>query len=123
MPRARIQARCRRRRPKRRKPFRIRISKAAPQAPLFCFVVPPAEVVPCQLPACTGATKRGAELSSGRSVGTTNSGSLFRDPLEFARRPGAYGFYFGQRTACRDSHAYSDRIRSISELGNEHDVV
>jgi hypothetical protein len=36
-----------------------------------------------------------AQLSSGRSVSTGNPGSLFRDGFEFARRPGAYRFYFG----------------------------
>jgi hypothetical protein len=36
-----------------------------------------------------------AQLLSGRSVSTGNSGCLFRDTFEFARRPGAYGFYSG----------------------------
>jgi hypothetical protein len=36
-----------------------------------------------------------AQLLSGRSVSTGNPGCLFRDTFEFARRPGAYGFYSG----------------------------
>jgi hypothetical protein len=36
-----------------------------------------------------------AQLFSGWSVSTSNSGNLFRDTFEFARRPSAYSFYFG----------------------------
>src|SRR4051812_10652079 len=40
MPRASIPVRCRKKPPKRRKVFSDLVSKAAPQAPLFVFVVP-----------------------------------------------------------------------------------
>jgi hypothetical protein len=64
-----------------------------------------------------------AQSFSGRSVRTSNLGSLFCDAFEFIRRPGPYCFYFGYRTACRNSHSSGYRIRSISGLRNEHDVV
>ena len=59
----------------------------------------------------------------GGGVSTGDLCSFFRDAFEFTRRPCSYCFYFGYRASGRYGHSKSYRIRSISDLGNEHDVV